>query len=134
MLDAELKFLLGADENDVYLDNIQFTRKDATNSQKSHPADVAAMGYNLWRNFPNPFNPHTQIRYDIGKPGFVELKIVNVLGQDIRTLVNEEKAAGSFDIFWDGKNDAGLQVPAGLYFYRLKSANFSETRKMLLVK
>lgn len=134
VLDAELKFLLGADENDVYLDNIQFTRKDATNSQKSHPADVAAMGYNLWRNFPNPFNPHTQIRYDIGKPGFVELKIVNVLGQDIRTLVNEEKAAGSFDIFWDGKNDAGLQVPAGLYFYRLKSANFSETRKMLLVK
>lgn len=85
-------------------------------------------------NFPNPFNPTTSIQYSVGKSARIELRVFDILGQEIRTLVNEIKNPGTYEVVWDGKNNAGRQVPSGVYFYRLQTAQFTQTRKMLFVK
>ncbi len=88
------------------------------------------------QNYPNPFNPSTSIQYaisslPIGQAGrqFVSLKIYDVLGNEVATLVNEEKSAGTYEVEFDG---AGL--PSGIYFYQLSAGNFVETKKMILLK
>lgn len=83
----------------------------------------------LHQNFPNPFNPSTAIRYSIPVAGHVSLKVFDILGNEIASLVDGVKSAGSFTQEW---NAAG--VPSGLYFYRLSSGNFVSTKKMMLVK
>ncbi|MCG8606667.1 T9SS type A sorting domain-containing protein, partial [bacterium] len=93
--------------------------------------------YALNQNFPNPFNPTTVIRYAIpllhgNEP--VKLEVYNMLGQKIRTLVDEEKSAGFYAVDWDGKNDQGRPVSSGLYVYRIRAKSFIEVKKMLLMK
>lgn len=85
--------------------------------------------YELYANYPNPFNPSTTIRYALKENGFTTLKIFNVQGKEIAILINEEKPAGIYEINFDG-----LNLSSGTYFYELRSGNYSETRKMLLVK
>jgi hypothetical protein len=85
--------------------------------------------FTLFQNFPNPFNPNTKISYSIPKTSLVLLKIFNVLGQEVATLINEEKPSGNYEITWYAKN-----LPSGVYFYQLKAGEFIETRKMLLLK
>ncbi len=96
--------------------------------------DAAPNSYVLEQNFPNPFNPETAIRYSIPAPEFVSVKIYNVRGQHIRTLVREEQAAGSYFINWDGTDDAGQFVSTGLYFYQITAGDFVKTKKMMLMK
>jgi hypothetical protein len=88
------------------------------------PAD-----YNLYQNFPNPFNPITKIKYSIPQSSNVVIKVFDVLGNEIETLVNEEKPAGTYEVTWY----AG-QLPSGVYFYQLKAGEFIVTKKMLLLK
>ncbi len=89
----------------------------------------------LSRNYPNPFNPSTQIGFRIANLGFVELKIYDVLGSEITTLVQEDLAPGNYEVQWNGTNDAGQQVASGVYLYRLRVGNnFVQTRKMMLMK
>ncbi|MFC1555805.1 FlgD immunoglobulin-like domain containing protein [candidate division KSB1 bacterium] len=88
----------------------------------------------LKQNYPNPFNPETTIEYHIANPDMVTLKVYNVLGQEIKTVVNETHSPGIFRVRWDGTNNSGLPVSGGIYIYHLKTANFSEIRKMLLLK
>ncbi|KAB2880549.1 T9SS type A sorting domain-containing protein [bacterium] len=88
----------------------------------------------LNQNFPNPFNPETTIRYDLPADGKVTLKIYNILGQEIRTLVNRKELAGTYQVVWNGTNDRGSRVSSGLYFYRLQIDKTAKTRKLLLVK
>jgi hypothetical protein len=83
----------------------------------------------LEQNFPNPFNPVTNIKFDIKKAGKVELIIFNILGQKVATLMNEFRLAGTHQIQWNAKN-----LPSGTYIYVLKTANTSHSRKMLLMK
>ncbi|MGC8652870.1 MAG: alpha-amylase family glycosyl hydrolase, partial [Candidatus Kryptoniota bacterium] len=92
--------------------------------------------YVLEQNYPNPFNPSTNIQFSIGNrmPVHVVLDIFNVLGQKVRTLVDDYRSQGTYRVTWDGKNDAGLSVASGVYFYLLKSNNFVSTKKMLLLK
>lgn len=90
--------------------------------------------YSLEQNYPNPFNPSTTITYDLPEPALVSLTIFNQLGQPIRTLVNGEKAAGYQAVVWDGRHNAGQQVGTGIYFYQMRAGQFSQTRKMLLLK
>jgi hypothetical protein len=91
--------------------------------------------YALYQNAPNPFNPSTLIRFDVpADGGNLNLKVYDVRGQLIRTLVDSPQSAGEKSISWDGRNDAGTLVPSGVYFYRLETEGFSETRKMLLMK
>jgi hypothetical protein len=89
----------------------------------------------LGQNYPNPFNPTTTITYSIATPGHVSLKIYNVAGQLVRTLVDETARAGMVhEVTWRGQNDAGSPVASGVYFYRLTAAEYVKTRKMVLLK
>ncbi len=85
-------------------------------------------------NYPNPFNPSTTIRYDVATRSRVELRIYDVRGALVRTLVDGERAAGSYSIAWNGLNDRGNPASSGVYFYRLTAGTFSDVRKMTLVK
>lgn len=100
-----------------------------------HPqADNLATGFKLSQNYPNPFNPTTQIGFELPSTEFVQLEIYNLIGQKVRTLLNEDRPAGVQQVTWDARDDAGRELPAGIYYYQLKNANFQQTRKMLLVK
>jgi len=97
----------------------------------------APSGYALCPNYPNPFNPTTTINYQIPmtKSQFhTILKIFNVLGQEVRTLVDEPQAAGTHSVTWDGRDNSGGEVGSGVYFYRLASGDYQATERMLLVK
>ncbi|HSP88659.1 MAG TPA: T9SS type A sorting domain-containing protein, partial [Ignavibacteriaceae bacterium] len=85
--------------------------------------------YSLSQNFPNPFNPTTNIEFHIPGSGFVSLKVYDVLGREIATLVNEEKPAGSYEVEFNATS-----LSSGIYFYELKAGNFIQTRKMILIK
>jgi len=91
-------------------------------------------GFALSQNYPNPFNPTTKIEFTLVKSDFVTLQIYDVLGRKVRTLVSEDLPSGYKSVFWDGKNDDGKEVASGVYFYQLKVGNFSEPKKMLLLK
>jgi hypothetical protein len=88
----------------------------------------------LNQNFPNPFNPATLIEFNVPKTEYVSLEIYNVLGERVNSLVNRYLTVGSYAVTWNGDDNEGNVVPSGVYFYRLTAGNFSETRKMLLVK
>jgi len=90
--------------------------------------------FSLSQNHPNPFNPQTCIGYALPQDAYVKLVIYNVLGQKVKTLVNESQSAGYKTAWWDGKDENGEQVASGLYFYRLEADKFSEVKKMMLVK
>ncbi len=83
----------------------------------------------LEQNYPNPFNPKTNIKFRISEIGFVSLKVYDVLGNEIATLVNEEKSAGNYEVEFDASS-----LPSGIYFYQLRLGNFVETKKMVLMK
>ena len=100
--------------------------KDSTEIIKN---SVKPTEYTLEQNFPNPFNPVTQIKYSIVDNGIVTLKIYDVLGREIATLVNEEKAAGNYEVRFDAS-----QLSSGIYLYTLQVGNFTQTRKMILLK
>jgi hypothetical protein len=85
--------------------------------------------FELFQNFPNPFNPTTTIRYSIPESGIVTLKIYNLLGEELTTLVNDYKNAGSYQVRFDAKN-----LSSGIYYYQIESGNFVQVRKMVLVR
>ena len=87
------------------------------------------ISFNLSQNYPNPFNPSTKINYSIALSSPVILKIYDVLGNEVATLVNEEKPAGSYEV-----NFNASQLSSGIYFYKLQAGNFISTKKMILLK
>ena len=89
---------------------------------------VPAM-YSLAQNYPNPFNPTTTIEYALPHAGYATLRIYNVLGEEVATLVEGEQAAGTFKTTWDASD-----LPSGVYFYRLTAGEYVQTRKMVLMK
>ena len=97
---------------------------------------AAVMKTGLSTNFPNPFNPSTTIKFDIvgDQPINTVLNVYNVRGQLVRSLVDGMKSAGTYQIQWDGKDDAGRTLPSGVYFYRLQAGEFNQTRKMVMMK
>jgi flagellar hook assembly protein FlgD len=88
----------------------------------------------LEQNYPNPFNPETKISFELPKASRVVLKVFNLQGQEIRTLLNEEKPAGAFEALWDGKDNAGRQMPSGTYLYRIEAQGLVQTKKMVLLQ
>jgi hypothetical protein len=90
--------------------------------------------YSLAQNRPNPFNPQTSIEFALPKAGQTKLAIYNILGQRVVTLVDKMSEAGYHNINWNGTDAAGKEVASGIYFYRLESGDFSDSRKMLLLK
>ncbi|MBS1493404.1 MAG: T9SS type A sorting domain-containing protein [Bacteroidetes bacterium] len=87
--------------------------------------------FSLFQNYPNPFNPSTKINYEIKSSGFVSLKVYDLLGKEVATLVNEKQNAGSYAMDF---NSTEFNLPSGIYFYTLKTDGFTETKKMVLVK
>lgn len=90
--------------------------------------------FELYPNYPNPFNGSTTIRYYIPHDSKVELTIFNILGQEVRTLINKQQMKGNYSLVWDGKNNQGMEVSSGVYIYRLTSESFSKSRKLLFLK
>lgn len=93
-----------------------------------------AEGYALNQNYPNPFNPVTNISYTISNSDDVSIKIFDMTGKEIRTLLNKFQNKGSYSLVWNGTDNSGSSVGSGVYFYRLQSGNFSETKRMVFVK
>lgn len=90
--------------------------------------------FQMAQNYPNPFNPATTISYTLAKSGRVKLEVFNLLGEKVKTLVFAEQRAGLHQENWDGKDQSGRSVSSGLYLYRLRLENFSQTKKMMLVR
>ena len=91
-------------------------------------------GFELFRNYPNPFNPETRIEFSVPNEAFVRLSVYNTLGQEVATLVDEIQSAGYRSVIWGGRNSTGESVASGLYFYRLEAGNIVLTEKMLLLR
>jgi flagellar hook assembly protein FlgD len=88
----------------------------------------------MHQNFPNPFNPITTLRYDLPNKLFVTISIYNMLGKQIKVLVNTTQEAGFKSMQWDATNSMGTPVSAGVYLYQIQAGEFVETKKMVLLK
>jgi hypothetical protein len=90
--------------------------------------------YALYQNYPNPFNPNTEIRFDLPDAVRVELKIFNILGQEVAKLIDEVRPAGAYRFMWDSKTTSGNSVASGVYIYQLKAGKFVDSKKMMLIR
>lgn len=102
--------------------------------EKQNDNEAETNEFALLGNYPNPFNPTTQIKFSLPDDGFVTLKIYNVTGQLVKTLVNEKLTQGKHTIEWNAKNDFGINLPTGIYFYRLQAGSSVKTSKMIYMK
>ena len=100
-----------------------------TSDQASVP-----QAFTLAQNAPNPFNSNTVIRFALPQPSQVELTIYNLLGQPVAVLVQGPRAAGTFSVRWDGRDQAGRAVTSGVYLYQLRAGEYTEVRKLLLLQ
>jgi hypothetical protein len=96
--------------------------------------DVTPSHFELKGNYPNPFNPETIIGFNLPQQTPVTLRVYNILGQVVNTLVDEVLPAGNHAVKWDGTNDGGKEVASGVYFYRIKAGDFESTQKMTLLR
>lgn len=124
LLTTELEALISSFDSNGSNSLVKASRSNGKNSVKGDPSLYA-----LGQNYPNPFNPSTIIRYDIPEESYVTLKVYNVLGQVVATLIDGVQDAGSKTAVLDGKD-----LPSGLYFYRLQAGTFSDVKKLLLMK
>ncbi|MEO8210830.1 MAG: T9SS type A sorting domain-containing protein, partial [bacterium] len=108
----------------IKTDSIGYAPVSIKNINSELPAS-----FKLYQNYPNPFNPGTNIKYQIVNSNFVELKIYDVLGKQVATLVNQKQSAGTYSVDWNASN-----FPSGVYFYSIKAGSFKETKRMILLK
>jgi hypothetical protein len=97
-------------------------------------AKAVPEAFTLYPNYPNPFNPQTNISFALPADSRVSLRIYNLAGQLVKTLSDENLPAGTHTVHWDGTNISGERVASGIYFYKLTAGNYSQARKMCLVK
>jgi len=90
--------------------------------------------FKLFQNYPNPFNSETIINYQLPFDCYVVLKIYNILGREVKTLVNENKTAGYYSVKWDGTNTSGIKVSSGIYLYKIKTKDFIEKKKLIMLQ
>ena len=90
--------------------------------------------FKLFTNHPNPFNPVTTLRYDLPEDAMVNITIYDMMGRKINTLVSSQQTAGFKSIQWDATNNQGQPVSAGVYLYSIQTGQFSQTKKMVLLK
>jgi hypothetical protein len=125
---GNLKWIAGHDDNLVFKTG-SIAQLDVNISGKILPTE-----YSLEQNYPNPFNPTTNIKYSIPNDGLVKLKIYDLLGREVKQLVNSVQTAGYYTSEWDGTNNNGMKTASGIYFYRLESESFKKSFKMILMK
>jgi len=108
--------------------------KPIDNSTSINEGEFHPKTFQLYQNYPNPFNPSTTIEYTITLQSYVELKVFDITGRDIKTLVDEYQPAGLQSVIWDGKNNLGYAVKSGIYLCQIKSGNQTQIKKMALIK
>jgi len=113
--------LCGTEKEGIYLADL--------NPTNVHNINNTAMQYSLFQNYPNPFNPNTIIKYSVPQISLVQIKVFDILGNEIATLINEIKPAGKYEIIWNA-----LNLPSGIYFYQINAGGFVEAKKMVLIK
>jgi len=104
-----------------------------TNSDITGTDDIPKAN-KLSQNFPNPFNPSTRIDFALRTKGNVSLKVYDVSGRLVKTLANGVRDAGAYTVTWDGTNNAGSKVASGVYFYKMDTTEFNQTKKMVLLR
>ena len=119
---------------DVYAENGPFTLTIDGSKLEISDSDLIPETFALHANYPNPFNPTTTISYDLPEQAQVTLGIYDLLGKQLKTLVNQSQDAGSKTAVWDGTDGLGRSVSAGVYLYQIQAGEFSQTRKMVLLK
>ena len=119
---------------DVYAENGPFTLTIDGSQLNINESDLIPETFALYANYPNPFNPTTTITYDLPKRSQVTLGIYDLLGKQIKTLVKQLQDAGNKIAVWDGTNNSGRPVSAGVYLYQIQVGEFSQTRKMVLLR
>ncbi|NUM78634.1 T9SS type A sorting domain-containing protein, partial [candidate division KSB1 bacterium] len=112
------------------------TAKGNTDDPRENEIAALPEQFNLYQNYPNPFNPETFIAYDVprGETVAVRLVIYNAMGQIVRTLVAAERGPGAYRVRWDGRNDLGESVTAGVYLYRFTAGDFASEKKLLILR
>jgi lysophospholipase L1-like esterase len=110
------------------------TRGNVTTHGPIMVSVAAPTTFELSQNYPNPFNPTTNIKYQLPQAVQVSLTIYNMLGQEVRKLVNTQQPAGYHTVVWDGRDKSGRLVPSGVYHYRLQAGSFTMTKRMLMTK
>jgi len=119
---ARWSLLASTDGGYTWTNNIILSNQETENSSVINQ-------FSLSQNYPNPFNPTTSLQYTVGSLQFVTIKVYDLLGREIATLINEEKPAGEYEVEFDGSG-----LTSGIYFYRIQAGSYSETRKMVLLK
>jgi hypothetical protein len=130
---ARIRFRIQSDANTTgqgwYLDDIKLTNYCLAMLGVSGNNTQLPKTFALEQNYPNPFNPNTNIKFQLPKSEFVTVTIFDMLGRKVATLLNEQKEAGYYDMKFDGTNYA-----SGMYFYKIEAGNFTDTKKMILIK
>jgi hypothetical protein len=111
------------------VDNINVTGFQPAPTGISGNINTVPEKFALLQNYPNPFNPVTQINYSIAKEGLVKITIFDLLGREVKTLINEYKSPGYYAVDFDGTS-----LSSGMYFYRMESGNFNDVKNMILIK
>jgi len=118
-------------DNIIYFDNISFYSNSVGIDNRN---ETFPQGFALEQNFPNPFNPVTTLRYDLPENSYVNVTVYDMLGTQVRTLVNTTQDAGFRSVIWNATNDYGKPVSAGIYLYQIQAGEFVQTKKMVLLK
>ena len=119
----------------VEADNAPFSITiDGANALSTYLEGLLPDEFALHQNYPNPFNPTTTLRYDLPDNGHVNIIIYDMLGREVRTLVNQTQDAGYRSVIWDATNDYGKPVSAGIYLYQIQAGEYISTKKMVLLK
>ncbi|MBM2840534.1 MAG: Por secretion system C-terminal sorting protein [Bacteroidetes bacterium] len=119
---------------DKKVQNVEYKEVSDIPTGVGEPVNGVPTTFGISQNYPNPFNPSTELDYAVSQQSFVSIKVFNLLGQEVRTLVSEDKGVGTYKATWDGKDYIGREVPSGMYMYTMIAGSFTDTRKMMFLK
>ncbi len=119
--------------DEIWLDNVSLS-EEGTLVGIEDELENQSSKFSLSQNCPNPFNPSTTINFDLPSNEYVSLKIYDISGRLVKTLANHTMQAGSHSFNWDSRNESGMKVPSGIYFYTIEAGDYSKTVKMTLMK
>jgi hypothetical protein len=137
--DVRLRFHFTSDSTKNYangwmVDDVMIHIGELQTGITNKETDRTAADFVLNDNYPNPFNPETTIEYELPQAGPVRLEVYNILGQKIKTLIDQNQVAGVHRVVWNGKNELSEAVASGIYLYRIQSQDFEATKRMLLIR
>ncbi|MBI4427715.1 MAG: T9SS type A sorting domain-containing protein, partial [Ignavibacteriales bacterium] len=127
----------GTESSAINVTQVLANESDMTNSAQSAVIEIIGKptSYQLFENYPNPFNPSTTIQYQVPDDNsLVRLAVYNTLGQLVKILVDERKDAGTHVVQWNGTDERGALVGSGVYYYRMQAGNFAQSKKLMLLK